>query len=405
MKHVVIVSKDATRKDYFPVYGNKYWKTPNIDELAAKGTVFRRHYTVAPSTSMAFTSMFTGVYPYETGREKYTEIKDFDIKGGTTLFDEMEKKGYTCHLVWPSHYIIYAERFSRCYGKNTIHHDSLAFNQRVGPHADKASLAVDEALVEETYKKLLDEVNSIDTSVPVFLWVHMPHCFLGRIAYGSDIDIFDRFVGDIRAKFGDNIIVTADHGTCDGKNGKTAYGFDLFESAISIPLITPRLEGKEEITFPTTNADLMTFILDERVPHRDFVISDTAYFSQPHRKIALIKDNYKYVYDKNNKKESLFDVAYDPAENMDLCQDLMFDVDRHRWVNRYQVLFYPYNDEAKAHLEYLREQFNLIWKCGPFWKEKYNKLFNRAKNTLKNFREIRRQVKMSNRKLTNGNEE
>ena len=33
--------------------------TPNIDELAKKGTVFNRHYTAAASTAMAFTSMAT----------------------------------------------------------------------------------------------------------------------------------------------------------------------------------------------------------------------------------------------------------------------------------------------------------------------------------------------------------
>ena len=61
--NIVLISKDVLRKDYLPCYGNKYWKTPNIDYLVQNGIVFDRHYTAAPSTAMSFTSMFTGKYP------------------------------------------------------------------------------------------------------------------------------------------------------------------------------------------------------------------------------------------------------------------------------------------------------------------------------------------------------
>ncbi|MBR5605704.1 MAG: sulfatase-like hydrolase/transferase, partial [Verrucomicrobia bacterium] len=69
---IVLVTKDAFGIMNLPIYGNQIWETPNIDELAHKGTVFMRHYTTAPSTGMAMTSMFTGKYPYELKeRRKY----------------------------------------------------------------------------------------------------------------------------------------------------------------------------------------------------------------------------------------------------------------------------------------------------------------------------------------------
>lgn len=37
----VLLSKDILMPAYLPIYGNKYWETPNIDELASKGTVFK----------------------------------------------------------------------------------------------------------------------------------------------------------------------------------------------------------------------------------------------------------------------------------------------------------------------------------------------------------------------------
>ena len=69
MRHnILLLTKDAFCKEYLPLYGNKIWagKTPNIDELAAKGMVFNRHYTAAPSTVMAFRAMSTGRFAYES---------------------------------------------------------------------------------------------------------------------------------------------------------------------------------------------------------------------------------------------------------------------------------------------------------------------------------------------------
>ena len=37
---IIFISKDALRKGALSFYGNKYWNTKNIDELAHKGTVY-----------------------------------------------------------------------------------------------------------------------------------------------------------------------------------------------------------------------------------------------------------------------------------------------------------------------------------------------------------------------------
>ena len=54
-------------KSYLPIYGNTYCagKTPNIDELASKGTVFEKFYTSAPSTVMAFREIVTGKFAHD----------------------------------------------------------------------------------------------------------------------------------------------------------------------------------------------------------------------------------------------------------------------------------------------------------------------------------------------------
>lgn len=70
MKRKILITKDVLRTDYLFCYGSKLWKTPNIDELASKGTIFNRQYTVGTSTAMSLTSLFTGKYSFETNRKK-----------------------------------------------------------------------------------------------------------------------------------------------------------------------------------------------------------------------------------------------------------------------------------------------------------------------------------------------
>ncbi len=381
MQHKVIVSKDILIPDYLPVYGNKYWSTPNIDELAQKGTVFHRHYTCAPSTAMAMTGMFTGKFPYELDRKDYSVVEDYN---GDTLFDRMYEKGYSCHLLWSNNYIVMAERFSKCFGKHTIHHDSRKLNQSVGvhmPHNEEANEIIpDKKLERETMEYLKNEIDSIDASKPVFLWVHLPHVLLGRSGYGQDMDLFDEFIGYIRQKFGDWIIITADHGNMNGAKGKTTYGFDVYEQAARIPMITPRLQGLDSVDFPTSNIQLSDIVLEERIPQLEFVLCDSQYYAQPYRKLAIIRGRYKYIYNKLKKTEELYDVVYDPMEQVNLLNNLFHDEDRGRDVNARQVYFYPYWDEAMENYRIIKQFFDSIWKTADRWTEKKNYLSRKLKN-------------------------
>ena len=65
--HVILVSKDAMLSSYLPTYGNKYWKTPNIDELAKKGTVF---VIIQPLLRQQWRSQVClGLFPYQLDRK------------------------------------------------------------------------------------------------------------------------------------------------------------------------------------------------------------------------------------------------------------------------------------------------------------------------------------------------
>lgn len=368
MKHIVLLSKDATLPEYFGPYGAKYFKTPNIDKLAAKGTVFRKHYTAAPSTSMAFAAMFTGKFSYEMDYTHYIEVGKYT---GQTLFDTLHEMGYECHLLWSSNYIKMAEKYTKCYGDHTIHHDKLKFNQSCGFNVKitKEYRKIDEALAQQTFQKILDEVDTIDyKNKPVFLWIHMPHCITGRRAYGDDIDIFDNLVGEMVKRFGDeNLFVTADHGHMNGMRGVSGYGFDVYDRAARIPLVAPRINGADEIDFPTSNIQLTEIILNHTVTKLPYLVCDSAYYAQPNRKMAIIKGNLYYIYNKLTNTEELYDMDLDPSQQINLMKSMIWkDTNRLCMTDVRQVIQYPYWNEIDGYKKMMREIKDSIWKNGEW---------------------------------------
>lgn len=243
------------------------------------------------------------------------------------------------------------------------------------------NLVPDEKKTKEIMDYMMSVLDSIDRSKPIFLWIHLPHVLLGRCGYGQDIDLLDAFVGEIRKRFGDDgIYITADHGNMNGYKGKTTYGFDVNQPAILIPFITPRIEGKKEILFPTSNVQLMDIILNQRVKKEQFIISDTQYYAQPYRKTSIICGKYKYIYNKLDKTEELYDIEFDPNENINLLKNLLYDTDRNRMVNADQVIFYPYREEAKIQYHVIRAFFESIWKTADDFTEKKNYIIRKLKN-------------------------
>ena len=367
-------------KEYLPPYGQKEFEMPNVRELAEKGTVFNRHYTAAPSTAMAFTSMFTEKYAYETDRKKYIEVREYE---GETLFDRFYDMGYECHILWDSSYMHLAHKFSKCYGKHSTIHNVDWLTKVPPPHVNGK---FDDLTYEPEYtEKLFAEMQAflketVETKEKVFLWIHFPHVLAGRNSYGSDLDVYDQIVGYCREYFDDNdIFITADHGHMDGTHGKYGYGFDVYEKAINIPLITPKIDGIDEINFPTSNIQLSDIIFNRRVERKDYVISETAYYEQPHRKIAIIKGDYKYIFEKQGSNKLLFDVAWDREENVNLTKPEIYDVDRKRYYSISQRVYYTKWDEAQAKLKELNAIKEALWKNPVWYKDLYYRLLFKLK--------------------------
>lgn len=69
MKHpsILMIVADQLSAKALNVFGNQYFKTPNIDRLAARGLAFENCYTGCPVCMPARASFWTGTFPHENG--------------------------------------------------------------------------------------------------------------------------------------------------------------------------------------------------------------------------------------------------------------------------------------------------------------------------------------------------
>jgi len=360
---ILFLTKDAQCKAYYPCYGNRYYKglTPNLDELVSKGTIFNNFFTAAPSSNMSYLSMFTMMYPYMNEIKRYEYLpKDFE---GETLFMKANKMGYECHIMWDSTWDP-DTKYTRCYGETTIH-SIIDLGQRVGAHfLHKNKLIKDDNIAEEILNRTRKELESfVNEEQKVFLWCHLPHVLKGRCAYGDDIDLYDRYIGMFREFFSDNnIFISADHGNMNGLKGKVGYGFHVYEPSINIPMIAPRIDNLEECNDIVSNIDVFDLIFNRTIPKRDVVYSDSAYYAQPNRRLCVIYGKYRYIYNKIDNSEELYDIDWDPNQNFNMIEDDMFDTDRKVKTPSCEYIFYPYWDELPAIREKLRCKKNEIWR-------------------------------------------
>lgn len=374
---VLLLTKDAFCRSYLPCYGNEYWKgkTPNIDELVLKGTIFTNCYTAAPSSAMSYLSMFTMKYPYQQEIKTYIPVSG--PYKGQTFFDKAYDLGYDCHIVWDQNWVKLAQIYSECYGQHTRIHSLVGLRQPVGAHySHEGVLKRSDQLSQQTFELFQKEIAGImGRSEKVFMWCHLPHVLNGRTSYGDDIDLFDKYVGLFRQFFKDeNIFISGDHGNMNGQKGKLCYGFDVYENAISIPLITPRIDGKTSHEGLFCNIDFFDLIMNRSITKRDVIYSDSAYYAQPGRKLAIIKGKYRYIFNKKDGSEELYDIEWDPNENMNLANALFFDVDRKVSSLTREYYFYPCWDDIPELLNGFRALKKTIWRDGSIKQNLYGVL-------------------------------
>lgn len=368
-KKFVLVSKDAMCREYLHHYGIApgQFETPNIDDLVDSGTLFTNYYCAAPSTVMAFYSMCLKQFAHETDFQMYE--KCHQRIEGETIFTEARKNGYEeFHCIWDEDWDAFLDYYDY-FRNDVIIHSVKNFRAHVGVHKKGNDIVQNN---EDTCLSTMSVIESVIDKIlsspkNIFIWIHFPHVINGRSGYGSDIDLFDRYIGMIRRYVSDNCIaITADHGNMHGYKGKLAYGFDVNESSIRIPLIVPRIDNMPICNATVSAVNLFDIIYNKRIIKREYVYSDSAYRAQKHRKLAIIHGNFKYIYNKKDDSEELYDLRYDPTERLSLISDKLYDMDRKIYINISEEFHYPYWEELYRERDLLRAEKERIWKNGSF---------------------------------------
>ena len=118
--NVVLIVVDQWRGDCLSIDGHPVVHTPFLDQMALRGTRFRRAYTACPSCIAARAGLFTGLSPRSHGRVGYQDGVPWDYP--VTLAGEFTRYGYQTHAIGKMH--VYPER-SQVGFQNVILHDGF----------------------------------------------------------------------------------------------------------------------------------------------------------------------------------------------------------------------------------------------------------------------------------------
>lgn len=93
--NLLLVILDATRADACSCYGATPPTTPNLDRLAATGVCYEQAIAAAPWTLPALASIFTGLYPSQTGIYQQRSLAPEHV----TLFQLLQQAGYATFAI------------------------------------------------------------------------------------------------------------------------------------------------------------------------------------------------------------------------------------------------------------------------------------------------------------------
>jgi arylsulfatase A-like enzyme len=256
---VLLITIDALRADALAAYGGR-GLTPNLDELAREGVVFRRAYTPTPHTSHALGSLFTGTYL------RAVLALGADRAARPTLASRLHEAGVRTAAFYPP-----AVFFVDADALGPLRTSGFGFAEREEGWASADGRARQvEAWLART-----------PAAAPVFVWAHLfephepyepPPAFARgdseRARYDGEVAAADAGVAALVRAFRaqrprGTVIVTADHGEEFGEHGARFHGTSLFDEQARVPLVwsTPGAVRPAVIDAPVELVDLAPTLL------------------------------------------------------------------------------------------------------------------------------------------------
>ena len=347
--NIVVVTVDTLRPDHLGCYGHTGIKTPHLDRLAEKGTLFENAVCQVPITPPSHASMFTGTYP---GVHNVRNVAGFNLDPShRTLATMLQERG------WQTAAFVGAAVLAKTTGLNQGFqtYDDKMNDPELGGDAPqlRAERVVDRAL--EWLKKQ-------SKNVPFFLWVHVydPHApyeppnpfktqyvkapYDGEVAY-VDRELGRLFEGVENGFPRDKTVVTmlSDHGESLSEHGEPTHGVFLYDATLRIPWIMagPGIPAGKRVKDQARTIDLLPTLVNllqgeiplecqgtSLLPALDGqkVKTDVAYAESLMPKIdmgwaelrAMRTAKWKYV---RAPRAELYDLEKDPHELVNVIQN------------------------------------------------------------------------------------
>jgi arylsulfatase A-like enzyme len=250
--NVILITIDTIRADHLGAYGYERNTTPNIDALAASGTLFQNGWAHAPSTRYSIPALLTGRYPlnvsYSPIAGQWPGIQEKNL----TIAEVLKAQGFTTGAILNYWYFDKVRKMNQ--GFDHYDNENKRLHRAVkgtGPSKTSGSSSK-----EQTDKALsyIDEHGQ----ERFFLWVHYydPHYDYeeheGVPTFGdSKIDAYDheiaftdkhvgRLLDGLKSKGLDDktvVVLTGDHGEGFGEHGIDLHGYHLYAAQTKVPFI------------------------------------------------------------------------------------------------------------------------------------------------------------------------
>ncbi len=271
-RHLVLVTIDTLRADRLGSYGNSGLPTPNLDRLAAEGTMAPDAMAHVPLTRPSHFSLFSGLLPSQHG------IRDNFAPGlgpQTPLLAEvLQTAGFRTAAFVSS--IVLASHTGLNRGFET-YSDEFEKKSEATYFASQLQKRGDD-VVQEAVSWL-----ESNREGRLFAWIHLydphepyepPEPYASRYAerpYEGEIAWTDELVGRIdaaltRLGLRDQTLfcVTSDHGEGMGEHREATHGFFIYQSTLAVPLLFrgPGVIPGGRIPVTVRTIDLLPTLLD-----------------------------------------------------------------------------------------------------------------------------------------------
>lgn len=288
--NILFIVIDALRQDHLGCYGYNRNTSPNIDELAKEGVIFKHAYSHAPWTKPSMASLFSSLPPNKHMAINQKDILPYEVP---VIAEILKNEGYN------TFYFVGGNKFI---GKKFNFHQGFDFYLNSRINAVKLTKTFLSFISKRQEKRFFAYIHYMDVHLPynnnkyndTFVQKKGEHFFLPRkirakdcrkLAFFDKLSIIDKnhlvslYDGQIRYvdenmkriisvlkknnMLNDTLVViTSDHGEEFWDHNNYEHGHTLYNELIHVPLIIAGNNlKKSEVKTPVSLIDLLPTIL------------------------------------------------------------------------------------------------------------------------------------------------